>query len=59
MDIPDTTDEESFEIDPQESPEQQATEVENEVAKIIAEEAAEQGVEVEKNGNEVKIRFPQ
>ncbi len=58
MDIPDTTDEESFQVDPQESPEQQATDVENEVAKIIAKEAAEQGVEVEKNGNEVKIRFP-
>ncbi|MDV7341549.1 flagellar motor protein MotB [Terasakiella sp. A23] len=58
MDIPDTTDEEVFEIDPQESPEEQAEDVENEVAKIIAEEAAEQGVEVEKDGNEVKIRFP-
>lgn len=58
MDIPDTTDQEVFEIDPQESPEEQAADVENEVAKIIAEEAAEQGVEVEKDGNEVKIRFP-
>lgn len=58
MDIPDTTDQEVFEIDPQESPEEQAADVENEVAKIIAEQAAEQGVEVEKDGNEVKIRFP-
>ncbi|NVK19897.1 MAG: OmpA family protein [Methylocystaceae bacterium] len=58
MDIPDTTDQEVFEIDPASTPEEQADEVENEVAKIIAEEASEQGVEVEKNGNEVKIRFP-
>ncbi|SCA58187.1 OmpA family protein [Candidatus Terasakiella magnetica] len=58
MDIPDTTDEEEFDIDPQESPEEQASDVENEVAKIIAEEAADQGVDVEREGNEVKIRFP-
>ena len=58
MDIPDTTDEEVFEIDPQESPEEQASDVESEVAKIIAEEAADQGVAVEREGNEVKIRFP-
>jgi chemotaxis protein MotB len=58
IDIPDTTDEEEFDIDPQETPEEQASDVENEVAKIIAEEAADQGVEVERNGDEVKIRFP-
>jgi len=58
MDIPDTTDQEVFEIDPAETPEEQADDVENEVAKIIAEQAAEKGVEVEKDGNEVKIRFP-
>ncbi len=58
MDIPDTTDEEEFDVDPQETPEEQASDVENEVAKIIAEEAADQGVEVERNGDEVKIRFP-
>ncbi|WP_135080371.1 OmpA family protein [Terasakiella sp. SH-1] len=58
MDIPDTTDEEEFDIDPSESPEEQASDVENEVAKIVAEEAADKGVEVERTGNEVKIRFP-
>jgi len=58
MDIPDTTDQEEFDFNPQESPEEQATDVENEVAKIIAEEAADKGVDVERSGNEVKIRFP-
>lgn len=58
IDIPDTTDEEEFDIDPAASPEEQASDVENEVAKIIAEEAADKGVDVERDGNEVKIRFP-
>jgi len=58
LDIPDTTEEEEFDIDPQETPEEQASDVEDEVAKIIAEEAADKGVDVERNGNEVKIRFP-
>jgi len=58
MEIPDTTDQEEFDINPAESPEEQATDVENEVAKIIAEEAADKGVDVERDGNEVKIRFP-
>ena len=58
LDIPDTTEEEEFDIDPSESPEEQASDVENEVAKIIAEEASDQGVDVEREGNEVKIRFP-
>lgn len=58
LDIPDTTEEEEFDIDPQETPEEQASDVENEVARIIAEEAADKGVNVEREGNEVKIRFP-
>ena len=58
VEIPDTTEEEEFDIDPKETPEEQASDVENEVVKIIAEEAADQGVDVERHGNEVKIRFP-
>jgi chemotaxis protein MotB len=61
LELPEPTEspeEKEFEVDPEATPEQQADEIENELAKIIAKEAAEQGVEVEKNGNEVKIRFP-
>jgi len=62
MDLPQAEEspeeEPEFEVDPEDTPEEQADVIENELVKIIAEEAAEQGVEVEKNGNEVKIRFP-
>lgn len=58
MDIPDTTDQEEFDPNPAATPEEQASDVENEVARIIAEEAADKGVDVEREGNEVKIRFP-